>query len=235
VTGVLALVGGDEFHAGNEPQDRALIAAAGSGPAFVVPTAAARQGPEKAVATAQDWFRRLGLALEELRVLTRTDAQSKSTAERASEGGFFYLVGGDPGYVVKVLEGSRVWSAIENAWRRGAALAGSSAGAMALGAASLIRARWPNREPRRPLSALGVVPGISVLPHYETFGHRWVESAREADPNLTLVGIDERTAAFWDGSIWRVEGPGTVTVINGDDSTRSASGEVIAGLPRPGA
>jgi cyanophycinase len=234
VTGVLALVGGDEFHPGNEPQDRALIAAAGSGPAFVVPTAAARQGPEKAVATAQDWFRHLGLALQELRVLTRTDAQSKSTAERASEGGLFYLVGGDPGYVVKVLEGSRVWSAIEDAWRRGAALAGSSAGAMALGAASLIRARWPNREPRRPLSALGVVPGISVLPHYETFGHRWVESAREADPDLTLVGIDERTAAFWDGSVWRVEGPGTVTVINGDDRTLSVAGEVIARLPRPG-
>jgi cyanophycinase len=210
-----------------------LIAAAGSGPAFVVPTAAARQGPDKAVATAQDWFRRLGLALEELQVLTRTDAQSKVTAERAAEGGLFYLVGGDPGYVVKVLEGSRVWSAIEDAWRRGAALAGSSAGAMALGAASLIRARWPKREPRRPLSALGVVPGISVLPHYEVFGHRWVESAQEADPSLTLVGIDERTAAFWDGSVWRVDGPGTVTVINGDESTRSASGEVISGLPRP--
>lgn len=233
MAGALALVGGAEFKPGNEPQDKALIAAAAPGPAYVVPTAAARQAPERAVATAKGWFRSLGLELEELQVLTRSEAQSKSTAELASRGGLFYLVGGDPGYVVKVLAESRVWSAILDAWRRGAALAGSSAGAMALGGASLIRARWPNREPRRALSALGLVPGISVLPHYEVFGHRWVESGREADPDLTLVGIDERTASFWDGSVWRVEGPGGVTVIRGDETTRSESGQVVAGLPRP--
>ncbi|TME69827.1 MAG: hypothetical protein E6I50_05715, partial [Chloroflexi bacterium] len=55
--GLLALVGGDEFHPGNEEQDRMLAAAAKPGPAFVVPTAAGRQGPQEAVAHATDWFR----------------------------------------------------------------------------------------------------------------------------------------------------------------------------------
>lgn len=233
MAGALALVGGDEFQPGNQPQDQALIEAAPPGPAFVVPTAAARQGPDKAVATAQGWFRGLGLDIVELPVLTRTDAQSKEIAARAAEGGLFYLVGGDPGYVVKTLAMSRVWAAIETAWRRGAALAGSSAGAMALGDASLIRAKWPNREPRRPLLALGVVPGITVLPHYETFGHRWVKSARESAPEMILVGIDERTAAFWDGAVWRVLGQGSVTVIIAGEQSQTAAGERLPGIPDP--
>ena len=50
--GPLALIGGDELKPGNEPQDRILVEAAGSGPAFVLATAAGRQHPEQAVANA---------------------------------------------------------------------------------------------------------------------------------------------------------------------------------------
>src|SRR6266576_1708721 len=63
--GLLALVGGDEFKPGNEEQDRMLAAAAKRGPAYVVPTAAARQGPQDAVDHATSWFKTLGLSLEE--------------------------------------------------------------------------------------------------------------------------------------------------------------------------
>ena len=89
VPGLLALVGGDEFNPGNEEQDRMLAAAANSGPAFVVPTAAARQGPEKAVAHATVWFKQFGLQLQELPVLKRADANSKELSALARTGGFF--------------------------------------------------------------------------------------------------------------------------------------------------
>jgi cyanophycinase len=233
VSGILALVGGDEFHPGNEEQDRMLAGAAGRGPAFVVPTAAARQGPEQAVAHATEWFEQFGLALKELPVLKRLDANSKEVAGRARSGGFFYLVGGDPGLVVKVLLGSRVWSAILEAWLDGAALAGSSAGAMALAGHTLIRAGWPNRFNRRPLEALGVVPDTAVLPHYETFGHRWIESARRELPGVTLLGIDERSAAVWTNYGWRAAGPGAVTVIGGEKTATFRSGDKIPGLQDP--
>lgn len=231
---MLALIGGDEFHPGNEEQDRMLASAAKrSRPAFVVPTAAARQGPEQAVANATRWFQPLGLALEELPVLKRADANSKELADRARAGGFFYLVGGDPGLVVQVLSGSRVWRSIFEAWRNGAALAGSSAGAMALCSHTLIRASWPNRFNRRPLDALGVVPGTAVLPHYETFGHRWLESARRELPGVTLLGIDERTAAVWSDGEWRAAGPGQVTVIDGDKTATFRRGDKVDRLPEP--
>lgn len=234
VVGLLALVGGDEFHPGNEEQDRLLAAAARPGPAFVVPTAAGRQHPEVAVAHATQWFQRFGIELEQLPVLKRTDANSKALAERAGGGGFFYLVGGDPGRVVEVLRSSRVWSSIFQAWVGGAALAGSSAGAMALCGHTLIRASWPNRFNRRPADALGVLPNTAVLPHFETFGHRWIESAQKELPGTTLLGIDERSAAVWtEAAGWRALGPGSVTVIKGSKVRTFKSGSEVQGLRAP--
>jgi cyanophycinase len=227
------LVGGDEFNPGNEEQDSLLARSAGSGPAYVVPTAAARQGPERAVAHAQKWFRQFDLALEELPVLKRTDANSKELAALARAGGLFYLVGGDPGLVVQVLQSSRVWNAIVEAWEEGAALAGSSAGAMALCSHTLIRASWPNRFNRRPNDALGLVAGTAVLPHFDTFGHKWIESAQQALPEATLLGIDERSATVWQGRTWRAMGPGGVTVIKRSKVKRFASGQDVTGLRTP--
>jgi cyanophycinase len=233
VSTVLALVGGDEFNPGNEEQDRILAASARPGPAFVVPTAAARQGPEEAVAHATTWFKQFGLELQQLPVLKRADANSKEVAALARTGGFFYLVGGDPGLVAQVLHSSRVWNAIFEAWLEGSSLAGSSAGAMALASQSLIRATWPNRFNRRPTEALGLVPETAVLPHYETFGHKWVESAERELPRTTLLGIDERSAAVWAAGEWRAAGPGSVTVIKGSKTTRFPSGSKITGLNAP--
>jgi len=230
---MLALVGGEEFKPGNEEQDRMLVAGAGRGPAYVVPTAAARQGPEQAVEHATSWFGSLGLSLEEIRVLKPSDAGSKELAAAARAGGFFYLVGGDPGLVVQVLRGSRVWTAIFEAWLDGAALAGSSAGAMALCSHSLIRAGWPDRYNRRPSEALGVVPDTAVLPHFDTFGSRWIESARRELPEVTLLGIDERSAAVWVDGEWRVKGPGAITLIGAGTTSAFTSGSKITGLAEP--
>ena len=231
--GVLALVGGDEFKPGNEQQDRLMVAAAGPGPAYVVPTAAARQGPDRAVAHATRWFAGLGLELRELPVLRRTDAIKPALAELAAQGGFFYLVGGDPGLVAQVLRASAMWRAIFGAWRAGAVLAGSSAGAMALCSHTLVRATWPNRFHRRPMEALGALAATAVLPHFETFGHRWVDSAREAAPELTLLGIDERSAAVWQEGRWSAVGPGAVTIVRGAKTSRFAGGSEIKGLRQP--
>jgi len=233
VAGTLALVGGDEFNPGNEEQDRILAEAATPGPAFVVPTAAARQDPQASVQHATSWFKQFGLELRELPVLKRADANSKELADLARSGGFFYLVGGDPGLVAQVLRSSRVWSAIFDAWTEGASLAGSSAGAMALCSHSLIRATWPKRFTRRPTEALGLVPDTAVLPHFETFGHRWIESAERELPRTTLLGIDERSAAVWMKDEWRAYGPGSVTVIKGSKTARFDSGTTVSGLPAP--
>jgi cyanophycinase len=233
--GPLALIGGDELNPGNEPQDRILVEAASDGPAFVLATAAGRQRPEMAVANAARWFGGLGLEVRELPATTRTQAKNPANVGAARGGRFFYIVGGDPGLVPKTLADTPLWEAIVEAWRGGAALAGSSAGAMALGEWTLIKERMPGDDRRRYTPALGLVPNVAVLPHFDTFGHRWVESALGSRPrdDVVLLGPDERTAALWRPGGWFALGDGDVTVIAKDATTRFASGEPISGLPEP--
>jgi cyanophycinase len=232
--GPLALVGGAELQPGNESIDEVLAEAAGGGPAYVLATAAGRQQPALAVDNARRWFARFGVDVEELPAIKRADVTSSAVAERARAGRFFYLVGGDPGLVPKTLMGTPVWDAVVGAWRDGAALAGSSAGAMALGEWTLVRDRMPGDDRRRAAPALGLVPEVAVLPHFDTFGHRWVASGLVATPRpVILVGPDERTGAVWRAGAWRALGTGSVTVIT-QQSTRSfAAGDVIEGLPAP--
>lgn len=236
--GPLALVGGDEFKPGNEAHDQFLVAAAqllaSSRPAFVIATAAARHSPEAAVATARDWFRELGLDVEELPLRRRGQASDPGVAAVAATGRFFYLCGGDPGIVPQVLAGTPAWEAVLAAWRSGAPIAGSSAGAMALGEWTLIRARMPGDASRVPRPGLAVVPRVAVVPHYADFGHRWVDSAHAAlaGRDAILVGIDERSAAIWSDGTWRAVGRGTVTVFESGPPTAAAAGDPTP-LPIP--
>jgi cyanophycinase len=235
-SGPLALVGGDELNPGNEPQDRVLADAAGGGPAYVLATAAGRQRPEQAVANAVRWFGGFGLDVEELPATRRSHAKDPAVVERARSGRFFYLVGGDPGLVPKTLAGTPLWDAIVAAWSGGAALGGSSAGAMALGEWTLVRERMPGDDRRRYAPALALVPSVAVLPHFETFGNRWVSSALEAAPtsNVVLLGPDERTGAVHRDGRWVALGAGGVTVIAADGTTRRfEAGSEVEGLPDP--
>lgn len=231
MTGRLALAGGAEFTSGYEEVDRWLLAAGPPGPALVV-LSAARERPELALETATRWFASLETEVAELPA--RTPAQTADTANAAAAGHarLLYIAGGDPGRTVRLLRGSPLLAAMAAAWRAGAALAGSSAGAMALGAWSLVRDRWPDHDTRRPLPALGLVPGVAVLPHFDTFGHRWVTSARSAlGEAAILLGVDEHTAAVWDGSAWWCRGQGAVTVLDAGGRRRSGPGTPIRGLP----
>jgi cyanophycinase len=132
--------------------------------------------------------------------------------------------------------GTPLWDAIVEAWRSGAALAGSSAGAMALGEWTLVRDRFPGDVNRWYREALGLVPRVAVIPHFDTFGGRWVESAIAGRPrdDAVLVGVDERSAALWQGGVWRATGPGGVTVLVGDTARRYEPDEPIGGTPPPG-
>jgi cyanophycinase len=234
--GPVALVGGDELRPGNEDQDRLLVAAARPGPAFVLATAAGRQRPDLAVRSARAWFAGLGVEIEELPAIRRRDVLSSSVAQRARAGGLFYLVGGDPGLVPATLAGTPLWAAVLEAWRAGAPLAGSSAGAMALGTWTLVRDRRPGDSHRRYRAGLGVVPAVAVIPHLDTFGRGWVPSvlAGAAEIGAIPLGIDERSAAVWRDGRWRAFGPGGVTVLSPDGGEqRFAGGAAIHGLPPP--
>ena len=131
----------------------------------------------QAVRHAVDWFAALGLPMTELPMRNRTQARSEATVEAARSAGATYLCGGDPGIVVSTLRDTPGWEALRAAWHAGAALAGSSAGAMALGEWTLLKGRMPGDHERRYADALGLVPGVAVIPHWDEFGATWLPSA----------------------------------------------------------
>ena len=67
-----------------------------------------------------------------LDVRTRPEADDPATAARLEGAGLVYLSGGDPHHLSATLHDSALGRAIVAAWQGGAALAGCSAGAMAL-------------------------------------------------------------------------------------------------------
>jgi hypothetical protein len=105
---------------------------------------------------------------------------------------------------------------------------------MALGEWTLIRRSYRGHTERRYKPALDLIPGLAVAPHFETFGQRWVESALAQSPaeDVVIVGIDERSAALWDGRAWTAHGPGGVTVMTGRDRRVYRPGAVLQ-LPTP--
>ncbi|MGD0255109.1 MAG: Type 1 glutamine amidotransferase-like domain-containing protein [Acidimicrobiales bacterium] len=205
--GPLALVGGDEWSPGCD-FDTELLAFSGGSEVLVIPTAAAYEHPEKAVATAEAWFARFGGRARGLMVLGRADAQDETNAAEVRASRFTYLGGGSPMHLRSVLKASAVWEALLDAWRDGAVVAGSSAGAMVL--------TDPMVDPRGGALTvgLGMLEQLAVIPH---FGHENAEKVHRsialAAPGLPVVGIPERTALIRDpdGS-WRQTGAGEVQV-----------------------
>ena len=66
-------------------------------------------------------------------VKNREQADDETIAAQVAGAGLIYLSGGDPQVLAATLRDTALWRAIVAAWQNGAALAGCSAGAMALG------------------------------------------------------------------------------------------------------
>jgi cyanophycinase len=205
--GPLALVGGAEWTPGCT-FDEELWQAAARSDVLVLPTAAAYEHPERATEAAAKWFAGFGATATPLMLLSRRDAMDESMAAALRAARFIYLSGGSPMHLRSVLKDSLAWTALVEAWRSGAVVAGSSAGAMVFGDSMV--------DPRGGALTLGLglIDHIAVLPHYDTWSeekaHRTVQLATG---HLRIVAIDERTALIRDPTgTWRAEGSGEVTV-----------------------
>jgi len=243
MSGPVALVGSGEYLPVLASVEAALIE--GRAPRYVqLATAAAPEGR----AVLQRWHdlgadaaRRLGVEQVIVDVVDGESANDPSHAALIAGAGLIYLSGGNPMYLTDALRGSLVWAAILHAWQGGAALAGCSAGAMTLGAS------FPDvRRPWRPaMTALGVVPAIEVLPHFDAFAARMpdlvLRRVSGAPEGVQVVGIDEDTALVTgldelsDGlaaGAWRVLGRRSVWLLGPHGREEYPAGRVVQ-LPAP--
>ena len=212
--GSLLLAGGAEFGGAMREADiRAIEMAGGTHVSVrIVPTAAA---PDKNHLRAGNngirWFRSLGCNnVEPVLLINKESADDFEIAGTLRAARLIYLLGGFTHYLAKTLKDSLAWDSALGAYRDGALIAGSSAGAMAL------CEYYFDPERRVVERGLNLVPNACILPHHNTFGKGWAKILREMLPGVTLLGIDERTAMLTGGAAWQVLGGSTVTVYDGD-------------------
>ena len=231
--GPVALVGSGEFLPAMAEIDAGLLAATGrTRPRVVVlPTASWPDGEEvfqRWASMGVEHFAALGAEVEPVLVRDRLDADDASHVQAIGEADLIYLSGGKPGHLTESLAESAVGDSLVEAHERGAVLAGCSAGAMTLAGRHWdLRGRrlfWPLRW----REGLGIVPGATVIPHYDA----WPEPLSallvlQAPRGMPILGIDEETAVIGQDGAWQVQGRGRVTVWHGRNRERFRRGDVF--------
>ena len=221
--GTLALIGGGEWTDGCRDLDAALLETAAADNVVVLPTAAAFEHPERSVERARTHFGALGVTVIPLMVLHRGEAEDAKIADTAAKARFVYLGDGSPLHLRSVLKDSPLFEAIMSAYRSGAVLAASGAGATVV--------CDPMVDPRGGAYTvgLGVVTGLAVFPYHGTAADHLRERSIDLLPNgASLVGVDEQTALVRDpNGVWRAEGAGQVSVYEQGKAVRFAAGQTV--------
>jgi cyanophycinase len=229
--GTLALAGSGEFLPPMIEVDRQVLRHTPGEPprVAILPTAAGQEDVAPWIEKGVAHFERLGCEAYGVRALDRAGVEDPESVAAVEKADLIYLSGGNPGYLVETLRGSAVWGAIVRVWERGGTLAGSSAGAMALGEWTLVRrpgdAQW---MPSHWEPGLNLIGGLGVIPHYDRFGpERTRPRVASAPHGLVVLGIDEDTVVLRAGGVARVLGMRTVTAWRDGEATVFRVGEEI--------
>lgn len=233
MTGIFALAGGDEFRPAYQAPDRALLALLphGLGPIVIVPTAAAHEGPERAIGNGSHHFFNLApdIPITGALVVDTAKANDKRLGQRIAEAGLVYLTGGNPWYLVETLRGSATLAALQTVLRRGGIVAGSSAGAMAL-------CQWMRKRGGGWQEGLGLIPGLAVLPHHEDQPEALERTRAGLPAEAVALGIPTGVTCVSqpgdDGSNahsqWRVLGARPVTIYRATEVQQAREEETFS-------
>src|SRR6266566_1792441 len=199
--GTIALVGAGEFLPPMLPVDKFLVERLNETPRVaIVPTASAPDGgdvPERWAKMGVEHFAQLGVAVEPVMVLDHADADDNTIVSQLAAANFVYFSGGKPRYLLETIQGTAAWQTILEMFVRGGIIAGCSAGAMVLGSALF---DFP--QVWRTVPALGLVPGIAVIPHFDQLP-AWMASAIiRPRRKVTVIGIDGATALVGSNNQW---------------------------------
>jgi cyanophycinase-like exopeptidase len=232
--GPLALVGSGEYTPAMLEVEAGLLA--GRAPRYVqIPTAASAEGEDRLrywVDLGQAQADRLGVQAVPLLVASRDDAHDPEIVGQVAGAGLIYLSGGSPSLLADILRDTPLWKAIVAEWESGAALAGCSAGAMAMSA------HVP--ELRHPVN--GGVPGLGLLPHLRVLPHfdrmlGWIPDVLtrpffRGGNGVHVLGIDEDTAIVGGPETFTVHGRQSAWLLSDGKRREFPAGAEITLTPR---
>ena len=246
--GTLAAIGGAEEKLGRKPVLRRFAELAGGEEARIVVCATASALGDEITKLYDTIFRRLGVGdVVSVRPQTRDEADDPEAAAAVDRATAIFMTGGNQLKLSSVVTGTAFGEAIHQAYRRGAVVGGTSAGASVL-SEHMVAFGASGATPKNRISqlarGLGLLPGVIVDQHFEQrnrYGR--LLSLVAQNPSLLGMGIDEDTAAvITGGRILEVVGRGSVFVVDGRAAQTNApvatrtspllvSGAVVHALP----
>lgn len=201
MSGTLVLQGGGAFTA-NDELDRRLLAASGATRVVVLPTADAYERPDAMIAAAREWGDRMGVQIEPLMVLGRSQADDDAAAVVMAATAV-YLAGDSAIHLRSVLKDTPLLAAITGVLARGGLV-----GAVGSSAAALCDPMTDRRGGAFALG-LGVVADLALMTEIESWPEELVERAH-ALADTAVVDLPTGSALVRDASGWELFGDVTL-------------------------
>jgi cyanophycinase len=220
--GRLLIIGGAEDRCCGAGLLERFVELCGGDEARIVLVTMATGMPDQVHADYQRVFRKLGVDRTiQLRMRGRADADSDDAAAMITDATGVFFCGGDQSRL-RTLVGSRTNEILRDRLAAGLVVAGTSAGATAMGRTMILGGDGPDVSASavRTGPGLGLVPKVLIDMH---FGERGrlprLLSAVAANPDHLGVGIDENTAILVTGASFEVLGTGVATVADAERAT----------------
>ena len=220
--GRLLIIGGGEDRCCGAGLLERFVELAGGDRARITLVTTATGIPDEVHAEYERVFRKLGVErTRELRLRGRADADGDHAEAVLREATGVFFSGGDQSRI-RALVGSRTNDVLRRRLDDGLVVAGTSAGATALGRTMILGGEGSEVSAAtvRTGPGLGLLPKVLIDMHFAERGRLpRLLSAVALEPDHVGVGIDENTAILVTGSHFEVLGSGVVTVVDAERST----------------
>jgi cyanophycinase len=218
--GALIVIGGHEDKEG----ERAIlkeVAERVNGGRLVLATVASHQ-PEGYLKGYQEAFADLGVTdIVELYVDDRRQARSAEKLKLLDDAAGVFFSGGDQLRLASQIGDTPMERRVKELHRRGMVLAGTSAGASAMGEVMMVRGNGLETHRIGDLhmaAGLGLLPELIIDQHFAERGRIGrLLGAVAHNPRMLGVGVDEDTAMVVEGGSFRVVGSGGVYVVDAEE------------------
>ena len=232
----LVLVGSGEFTQSMVKTDRYLIGQVRKTKikVAVIPTASVPDGRQKKwIEDGIKHFKKLGTNPIGINIVSRKDANKRTSLDKLKTASIIYFSGGHPGYLFKTFQDTYSWELIESLYKNGRILVGSSAGAMILGDYLLTNAQESFDKGIEPkwIKGFNLVP-YTIFPHFDWVQKNKLELFRkilDSAPKAVRerwIGIDEDTSfVVFDGKNVKLLGKETVYICKKGKMSKYVTGK----------